>query len=208
MFWTVCFSFSPAVNMENDRPEDFEPPVKRLALEHLEELRGSETEIGKSSGSETEIGESSDSEVDMEEAPVPEVNAREYSHAFSVIPEDQYMYSPITEYRSEWANEMLDDWGMNRRRLIVEEDDFPDEGVSIKFLVLLYLYCEIKFNLFVYLFQFEPAENKPRILEGRDLWPLDIIPQDPGDYIAPDFEMLMELHYPSFLPDPDFFLVA
>ena len=198
MFWTVCFSLSSAVNMENDRPEDFEPPVKRLALEHLEE----------SSGSETEIGESSDSEVDMEEAPVPEVNAGEYRHAFPFVPEDQYMYSPLTEYRSEWANEMLDDWGMNRRRLIVEEEDFPDEGVSIKFLVLLYLYCEIKFNLFVYLFQFEPAGNEPRILEGRELWPLDLIPQDPEDYIAPDFRMLMELHYPPFLPDPDFFIVA
>ena len=69
----------------------------------------------------------------------PEVNSREYRHAFPVVPEDHYMYSPITEYRSEWVIEMLDDWGMNWRRLIVEEEDFPDEGVSIKFQVLLYI---------------------------------------------------------------------
>ena len=62
--------------------------------------------------------------------------------------------------------------------------------------------------MFVYLFEFEPAGNEPRILEGRDLWPLDSIPQDPEDYIAPDFAMLMELLYPPFLPDPDFLIVA
>ena len=160
------------------------------------------------SGSEAEIGESTDSEVDMEEAPVPEINAEEYVNVIPAAQEDQYMYASILEYRTKWANEMLADWGMNGRRLIDEEEDFPDKGVSIKFLVLLYLDGEIKFNWFVYLFQFEPVGNEPRIFEGRDLWPLNIIPQDPEDYIAPDFEMVMELHYPPFHPDPDFFLVT
>ena len=82
---------------------------------------------------------------------------------------------------------MLDDWPMDRRRLIQEEQGFPDEGVSIKFLVFLYLDGKIKFNWFVNLFQFEPAENEARIGEGRDLWPLSIIPADAEDVIAPDF---------------------
>ena len=144
----------------------------------------------------------------MEKELVPEINAEEGVNVIPVAQEDQYMYSPILEYRTNWVNKMLDAWGMNRRRLIDEEEDFPDEGVSIKFLVLLYLDGEIKFNWFVYLFQFEPAGNEPRIFAGRDLRPLNIIPQDPEDDVAPDFEMVMELHYPPFHPDPDFFLVT
>ena len=204
MFWTVCFSFSPAVNMENDRPEDFEPPVKRLALGNLEESSGSETEVEESSGSETEIEELTDSEVEIEEAPAPEINAVDRVH----VSRDLYSYACFLEDRETWAIEMLDDWGMSRRRLIREEEDFPDEGVSIKFLILLYLDGEIDFNWFVYLFQFESAENEPRISEGRDPWPLNHIPQDPEDFIAPDFEDYWEVHYPPFHPDPDWFWVT
>ena len=191
MFWTVCFSFSLAVNMENDRPEDFEPPVKRLALENLEE----------SSGSETEIEELTDSEVEMEEAPAPEINAVYRVH----VSWDLYLYARFLEDRTTWNIEMLNDWGMSRRRLIREEEDLPDEGVSIKFLILLYLDGEINFNWFVYLFQFEPAENEPRISEGRDLWPLDHIPRDSEDFIAPDFEDYRGEVYPPFHPEPDWF---
>ena len=81
--------------MENDRPEEFEPPVKRSAWENLED----------SSGSKTEVGESTDSEVDRDEASNSEVDAKDF----------QNIDSRGFVYRTDWANKMLDHWAMDRR---------------------------------------------------------------------------------------------
>ena len=100
-----------------------------------------------SSGSDTDIGEATDSEVDIEEASDCETDAEDDKnvvHRGFIHRGPNVVFAMV--YHSNWANKMLDDWAMDRRHLIQEEEDFPDEGISIKFLVFLYLDGTIKLN--------------------------------------------------------------
>ena len=112
--------------------------MKRQALENFEDSSGSETDVGEARDSEIDIEEASDSETDAKEDE-DVVIGRRFMHRGSNV-----VFAMV--YRTNWANEMLDHWGMDRRRLIKEEKNFPDEGVSIEFLVILYLDREIIFN--------------------------------------------------------------
>ena len=109
--------FSPAINMENNRPEDLEPPVKRQALENLEDL----------SDSETDVEEATDSEVDIEE-----------DDRIVSAEQENSIIDASTPYTC-WAYKMLDEWGWDRSPLIIEEQWCPDERVNSKLSIFILL---------------------------------------------------------------------
>ena len=99
--------------MENHRLKILEPPAKRPALINFDRPASFEPEAGEN-----------DNKVPTEK--------------MEGVREEVNNVVDASVYYSYCANEMFDNRGMNRRRLIQEEEQFPDEAVSMKLFALLF----------------------------------------------------------------------